>query len=401
MTEAVATEWGVPEFSLAERDRRWGRVRELMANARLDALIAIGNTGLFERNQSDSKYLSQLGRCFEEVSVVFPLAGEVTAVMRSGGHTCGDSWLADIRGARWDHGATLAATARDRGLDGQQIGICGLQGGEFSLARVPDGVVNHGMFEQLRRALPHAEFVDATPIMEEARWIKSDEEVEFLRRATAIAEAGLRAVAETSHVGIREPEVYVQLVAARIRAGGDEPAMVGWISGPAGRQYRRLQQPVDRVLGPGDALDLEVEGRYGGYVGQGDDTFAFGAVPDGVHAAHAAAVAMFNRALGLMKPGVTFGKLIDASEDAGTAGARARLTLHGRGAGDDGPLVTGGPLSQRVLERPLAVGNVFILKPSAEAEGTGLVGRWGDTVVVREHGAERLGTRPQRLVTVS
>jgi len=238
--------------------------------------------------------------------------------------------------------------------------------------------------------------------MEEARWIKSEEEIEFLRQATTIAEAGLRAIAEQSHVGIREPEVYANLIAARIRAGGEEPSMVGWISGPAGHQYRRLQQPVDRVLGPGDALDLEVEGRYSGYIGQADDTFGFGAVPDGVRAAHAAAVAMFNRALALMKPGVTFGELIAACDSAGRSnGAKARLTLHGRGVGDDGPLITGGPVSQRVRERPLAVGNVFILKPSAEIEGTGLVGRWGDTVVVREQGAQRLGTRPQRFHMVS
>src|SRR5688572_24846177 len=93
MAQAVATDWSVPEFSLAERDRRWGRVRELMAAAGVDAIVGIANTGLFERNQSDVRYLTQLGRCFEEVSVVFPLEGEVTAVMRTGGHTLADNWL--------------------------------------------------------------------------------------------------------------------------------------------------------------------------------------------------------------------------------------------------------------------------------------------------------------------
>ena len=65
---------------------------------------------------------------------------------------------------------------------------------------------------------------------------------------------------------------------------------------------------------------------------------------------------MFTRALALMKPGVTFGQLIDACERAESTSPKARLTLHGRGAGDDGPLITGGPVSQQVLERPLAVG---------------------------------------------
>jgi Xaa-Pro dipeptidase len=401
MAQAVATDWSVPEFSLAERDRRWGRVRELMAGAGVDVLVGIANTGLFERNQSDVRYLTQLGRCFEEVSVVFPLQGEVTAVMRTGGHTLADNWLSDIRGARWDHGETLAAVAAERNLGGKRIGICGLRGGEFSLARVPDGVVNHGMFERLRAAAPNAEFVDATPIMEEARFVKSEEEIEFLRQATRIAQTGLQAIVETAHVGDREPEVYATLVGAMIRAGGDEPSMVGWISGPAEKQYRRLQQPVNRVLNAGDALDLEVEGRYGGYFGQTDDTIPFGPVAQGVRDAHAAAIEMFNRALAFMKPGVTFGELLQHCDGPATSGARARLTMHGRGAGDDGPLLTGGTVSERILRRPIEAGNVFILKPSATVESSGLGGRWGDTVVVRAHGAERLGTRPQQLRMVN
>ena len=50
-----------PTLSVAERDRRWQRVRELMAEQGVDVLVAPPNTGGNERFQADARYLTQFG----------------------------------------------------------------------------------------------------------------------------------------------------------------------------------------------------------------------------------------------------------------------------------------------------------------------------------------------------
>ena len=67
--------WGYPTFSLDERDRRWGRVRQLMRDNGVDCLVASAATGIQGRAHADVKYLTQLGSNDEQYGVVFPVEG--------------------------------------------------------------------------------------------------------------------------------------------------------------------------------------------------------------------------------------------------------------------------------------------------------------------------------------
>ena len=71
----------LPSFSIAERDRRYGRVRELMVERGLDCLLVpfseVGET------QANSRYLCQIGGVQGGAWVVFPATGEVTAFVWS------------------------------------------------------------------------------------------------------------------------------------------------------------------------------------------------------------------------------------------------------------------------------------------------------------------------------
>ena len=64
-----------PSFSLAERDRRWGRVRELMNERGVDVLVAPPNTGSNDKFQADARYLTQFGMNGEQAACVFPASG--------------------------------------------------------------------------------------------------------------------------------------------------------------------------------------------------------------------------------------------------------------------------------------------------------------------------------------
>jgi hypothetical protein len=71
--------------------------------------------------------------------------------------------------------------------------------------------------------------------------------------------------------------------------------------------------------------------------------------------------------------------------------------MHGRGAGDDGPIITSNARSPRQLAVELRENMVFICKPSAITADGSSISTWGDTVVVTPRGGRRLGKRPHNL----
>src|SRR5438270_13040381 len=91
-------ERALPTLSLTERDRRWGRVRELMKEAGIDVLVAPPNTGGNERNQADARYLTQFGMNGEQIGCVFPLSGAVVGFGGPSTRLVG-KWIDDVRSA--------------------------------------------------------------------------------------------------------------------------------------------------------------------------------------------------------------------------------------------------------------------------------------------------------------
>ena len=60
--------------------------------------------------------------------------------------------------------------------------------------------------------------------------------------------------------------------------------------------------------------------------------------------------------------------------------------MHGRGAGDDGPIITAHARSPKELGVALRENMVFICKPSAITADNQYICTWGDTVVITKNG---------------
>ena len=115
-----------PILSLAERDRRWARVRDLMLARKLDGLLVAG----FRSREMYETYISD---DYNEGCVIFPLEGDPVVitwahlrVMRARwsaerGNTL---WVADYRVAT--SGAAVAEVLREKHLAESRIGIVGL-----------------------------------------------------------------------------------------------------------------------------------------------------------------------------------------------------------------------------------------------------------------------------------
>jgi Xaa-Pro aminopeptidase len=175
--------------------------------------------------------------------------------------------------------------------------------------------------------------------------------------------------------------------------------MLGWTSGPLGNTFHRVEQPSFRSFEPGDVMITEIEGRWSGYAAQIDTTIAIGGAHRDLVDGHALAVECFSRVMDVCKPGKTIGDMVKAGRVTGMNGrGEARLTFHARGAGDDGPMGLGADGSgANIVLKP---GVSFVIKPSASVDGKPDYGRWGDSMVVTESGAVRLGTRSTELPIV-
>ena len=109
----------MPRLSLAERDRRWPLVRRAMAERDLACIITAPHTGHWEQLCADTRYLTHIGGNNSETACVFPLEGEVTAIVlnRPDFWKGTQNWVADVRTptrARWS--APIIDRMRDLGI---------------------------------------------------------------------------------------------------------------------------------------------------------------------------------------------------------------------------------------------------------------------------------------------
>jgi Xaa-Pro aminopeptidase len=393
-----------PRFSLAERDRRWNAVRELMGRQNVDVIVTPNNTGHSMDFQANTRYLTHCGGGGDaDVAAVFPLDGAVTAIATTAvaRWSTVQEWTTDIREARRNYGRVVVDRLRELNLDRGRIGITGL--GEVEGTRTPEGTITYGMWRQIREAFPRAELVDATGILAEVRYIKSAEEIEVLTKSMAIVERAYEAEVKAARAGARDWDVWAETQCALMHGGSEMPVHCNWISGK--NPKRTLTRPPMRILERGDLIIHEVEASGIGYRSQGVQPVFVGAA----NPMHLELIKvqreLFNRVLEIIKPGITVKELAEITEttakDAApasgpAAGATGILTMHGRGAGDDGPIITSHAKSPQQLAVALRENMVFIFKPAAMADD-GSICTWGDTVVVTPNGGRRLGKRPHDL----
>ncbi len=86
-----------------------------------------------------------------------------------------------------------------------------------------------------------------------------------------------------------------------------------------------------------------------------------------------------------------------AAKGGRAAGGIWPLTMDGRGAGDDGPIITSSAHDFEQLRVALQENMVFIYKPASMTPNKSHICTWGDTVVVTPAGGRRLGSRPHGL----
>src|SRR5262249_46283299 len=218
-----------PRFSLAERDRRWKAVRDLMRQQRLDVIVTPNNTGHSMDFQSNTRYLTHCGGGGDaDIAPVFPVEGEGTAIptSREPRWPTVQDWTRDVREARRNYGGVIVERLKELKVERGRIGITGL--GEVEGTRTPEGTILYGTWKQIREAFPQAELVDTTEILAEVRYIKSAEEIAALTKSMEIVELAYEAEVTAAKPGVRDWNVWAETQSAMLRNGSEMPGHCNW-----------------------------------------------------------------------------------------------------------------------------------------------------------------------------
>jgi Xaa-Pro dipeptidase len=229
-----------------ERERRWQRLQDLIADENLDALVLAANdyrghkgtlrwVGDFDLAHRYGYALAAPGR---DPSLLLP---ENLALQPLG------QWPIEVDYAR-NLGDGLATALAD--LAPRRVGVVGLG----QVMKVED-------YLAVRAALPEAEIVDATMAFERLRAAKEPLEADGAREATRIAEAAFARILEVAGVGITERQIGAEAARVALAEGGQDPLFLTMYGreredGTVGGHFGI---PADRVLRPGDVHTFSFE----------------------------------------------------------------------------------------------------------------------------------------------
>ena len=388
-----------PLFSLEERAARWQRVRSMMEREGFDVIVAPNNSGHSLDFQADARYLSHCGGGGDtDIACVFPREGEVTVAAKDAAERwlTTQDWVADVRDTDRRYGDVIIERLRELNVDRGRIAVSGMGPGN----RTPEGTIGYLQMKAILDAFPHT-FVDCTSQMQELRSVKSDEEIAFLTKSTELIEHGIEAKVSAAKPGALDYEVWAEAIYAMIRRGSELPTHYNWVSGPT--SHRTLSRPSHRILARGDRIEDELEASWQGYRSQAVQPVWVAECDPIYHDLAKIQRDVFDGIMDALGPGVTVRELLNATEHAvresapasgPLAGCTANLTMHGRGQGDDRPLITNPRSTSRYMDLRLEERNVFILKPRVQTANRQHSLTWGDTVAIEPNGTRRLGTRP-------
>ncbi|MBA2690671.1 MAG: M24 family metallopeptidase [Burkholderiales bacterium] len=408
-----------PQFSVAERDRRWAAVRQLMAQPQwnLDAIITT-NPG----DEAYARYLTQIGGRGGGAEVILSRAGRVFALVGGGRNRRFwerrlAAWLADGQLSISSDGGPqdVAKRLTSMGVNhaGSRIGVAKLQGTRFD----PFGLVPAAYLDALKSALPGVVFVvierfgpDAGPIDQPAM-IKSLEEQDAVRRSVLAGEQALEAMRHAARRSAQQGDLWFPAFSTLFSATGEDPDRLSIALDD--RANTTLGAPTADRLERGQIISQEIEATAQGYSAQINHSLFVGSrgTPgfDYYRTAMETAIRLFFDAVTFIErnPRLTMGALLRhyaarvtelGAEDSGgvlihSAGignlARPRVAPDDAGTGKDDDIV-------------IAAGMTFDIKPSIRMRRSVIQDvrpenrfvQIGEHILVTDRGVQRLGQRP-------
>jgi Xaa-Pro aminopeptidase len=289
-------------FDVGEYQGRVARAQALMREQGLAALLLT--------TEPEIRYFTGfLTRFWESPTrpwfLVLPADGAPVAVIPAIGEALmRKTWITDIR--TWpspapDDGVSLLADAlRELGGNSGRIGV---PSGPETVLRMP-----LASFDVIKSRLAGLEFGGDAGIIRQLRMIKSEAEIDKIRRACRIGDAAFGRVEEIASPGRPLEEVFRRFQMLCLEHGADHVAYLAGGAGPNG--YDDVISPAGPTpLRSGDVLMLDTGVVWDGYFCDFDRNFAMGSSSAAVSRGHRQLIAATESAFAALQPGMTAAEL--------------------------------------------------------------------------------------------
>lgn len=383
-------------FSPAEVERRFDLARNLMGERDLAALVVFGTSATSRASMANPFWLTNhldLHHCY--VVVPHDEADETALYTGLTNHVPNAREVSDVPIVEWggyEPADRVAARLREIGAARGRIGLVGANA-KFSMG------MPYQHHARLREELPDAELVDVTGPFQRLRLSKSAEEVEWLRRAAALTDDAMRAVAEAAVPGASEVELVAAGEAAYRPRGGTPRIMFlrsMAMDEPTG--CLPAQNPSGRRLAPGDVVITELSASYWGYTGQIHRPIFVDAEPTAEWARMVdVARDAYDAIAGVLRPGATEADVIAAAEPIREAGYAIYDDLvHGYGVDIQPPIVDREQFADPPAEPgwTFEAGMAIVIQPNPVTPDERMGLQLGALTIVRDEGAESLHAIP-------
>jgi Xaa-Pro aminopeptidase len=365
----------VPHYGAAEMARRLAAVRALIARRDLDGIVVYG-AGRFAL---DLYWLSDWPGGREGLAYV-PAHGEPSLLVQFFNHVSQARRMAAFADVAWaGAGSTAALVARLPRTGRLRLGFA--------------GPLPHRIAHELAAARDGLTWHDVGADVAALRAVKSQAELERIRRAARLTDRSLDALFEAMRPGARERDLVRALEDVYLADGGytgihflssmpmDDPTA-----------FVPSQYPNDRPLAVGDVVIGEYTGCWWGGSSQIHRTFSLGREPDrGWRRLHDAAVAAYEAVVAVLRDGATAADVVAAADAIADGGFEVcDDLLHGV---DQLPPVlrtrqsAHGPQPDDFVFRE---NMVVTVQPNVVLPGRAMGLQFGETVRIVQGGVERL-----------
>ena len=360
-------------FSNQEFENRLNRIREQMINKGLDALLLTRPQNIYYASGFKASHFASQ---FSELhAMVIPREGEPRIMTRA--------LEKEMARMQWTKDPKLYMDHEDP----YQILVRILQesGNLATRIGIEERFLTVRQFTRIRQSLPHAQFLDATGLVESVAANPSKAESECLRSAARITHIGFQKGIEEVREGVYPFEVIGEIHHAMYQEGQsdfDLSLVCVWSGQRGGRMHDT--STTERIK-KGDIVTIEIWGVHHQYkVGAQGSIYVGDHPPRNVIETYTMVADMFVKAREAVRPGAMAGEIYDAAN-----------TVYRAARGVDYYRRVGGSMGLTVFTIDLIKGRQDILKPGISLLIQTLVDdpvliTCASTVMVTEDGMEEL-----------
>jgi Xaa-Pro aminopeptidase len=378
-------------FSTQEFEQRLIKAQDVMQQYKLDGVLLTTPQNIRYFTGYDSQFWESPTRPW---FVIVPASGKPIGIVPEIGESeFKKTWLDDIK--TWpsprpeDEGISIVKSTLEHltKIHGQ----IGAEFGKEMAIRMPV----RDLFK-LKENL-HTNIVDGSDAIWEMRMIKTNTEIERIKKICSIASDAYYDLPSKLNIGDTEREAVNKLKIDIINRGADNVPFMPGISGEGGVS-QIVCGPSDRIIEKGDILFIDTGSTFDGYFCDFDRNFAFGSATSEVEKVNEILWNATEAGINAAKPGVStfdiFNTMNKIISDGNAVGNNVGRLGHGLG------LQLTEPPSHRPGDNTIIKENmVLTIEPGMEyAKGKMIVHE--ENVVIRKDGAELITKRAPKEIPI-